>query len=210
MEAEAIYSFEASSSEELSFRKGDLLKVLNTVDDVNWYTARLGPKLGMVPWNYIKLRENDWYYGAISRADAERLLEDKHQGAFLVRASECLRGTFSLSLKCSTGVQHFKVHQSSCGKFYLWAVKFNSLNEMVEYYRSVSISRFQEITLRDMQKTFLAKAVYDFIAREANELEFCQGDIITVIDCSHEDWWEGKSRSRRGHFPASYVKPMLC
>lgn len=40
-----------------------------------------------------------WYYGRITRADAEKLLCNKHDGAFLIRISESSPGDFSLSVK---------------------------------------------------------------------------------------------------------------
>ena len=47
-------------------------------------------------------------------------------------------------------VQHFKVLRDGAGKYFLWVVKFNSLNELVEYHRTSSVSRSQVILLRDM------------------------------------------------------------
>lgn len=52
--------------------------------------------------------------------------------------------------RCGDGVQHFKVLRDAQGKFFLWVVKFNSLNELVDYHRSTSVSRSQDIKLRDM------------------------------------------------------------
>ncbi|KAJ8357592.1 hypothetical protein SKAU_G00203860 [Synaphobranchus kaupii] len=40
-------------------------------------------------------------------------------------------------MKC----QHFKVLRDGAGKYFLWVVKFNSLNELVDYHRSTSVSR---------------------------------------------------------------------
>lgn len=57
---------------------------------------------------------------------------------------------FSLNCRCSDGVQHFKVLRDAQGKFFLWVVKFNSLNELVEYHRTASVSRSQDVKLRDM------------------------------------------------------------
>ncbi|KAH9379395.1 hypothetical protein HPB48_023147 [Haemaphysalis longicornis] len=42
------------------------------------------------------------------------------------------------------------VLRDTLGKFFLWVVKFASLNELVEYHRSASVSRSQDIKLRDM------------------------------------------------------------
>ena len=75
---------------------------------------------------------------------------NKHEGAFLIRVSESSPGDFSLSVKCSDGVQHFKVLRDAQGKFFLWVVKFSSLNELVEYHRTSSVSRSQHVKLRDM------------------------------------------------------------
>ena len=47
-------------------------------------------------------------------------------------------------------VQHFKVLRDGAGKYFLWLVKFNSLNEMIEYHRTSSVSRGQKIFLKDV------------------------------------------------------------
>lgn len=52
--------------------------------------------------------------------------------------------------RCSDGVQHFKVLRDAQGKFFLWVVKFSSLNELVDYHRNTSVSRSQIVKLRDM------------------------------------------------------------
>lgn len=49
-------------------------------------------------------------------------------------------------------VQHFKVLRDGAGRYFLWVVKFNSLNQLVEYHRSSSVSRSQTIYLRDMKE----------------------------------------------------------
>lgn len=208
MEAIAKHDFNATADDELSFRKGQVLKVLNMEDDMNWYRAELDAKEGLIPSNYIEMKKHDWYYGRITRADAEKLLMNKYEGAFLIRVSESSPGDFSLSVKCGDAVQHFKVLRDTQGKFFLWVVKFNSLNELVEYHRSASVSRSQDIKLKDMHpEEFLVQAMYDFQPQEAGELEFRRGDIITVMDRSDQNWWEGEIGSRRGYFPATYVVP---
>lgn len=47
-------------------------------------------------------------------------------------------------------MQHFKVLRDAQGKFFLWVVKFSSLNELVEYHRTASVSRSQDVKLKDM------------------------------------------------------------
>jgi len=208
MEAVAKHDFNATADDELSFRKAQILKVLNKEDDMNWYRAELDGQEGLIPSNYIEMRSHNWYYGRITRADAEKLLSNKHEGAFVVRVSESSPGDFSLSVKCGDGVQHFKVLRDAQGKFFLWVVKFNSLNELVEYHHSASVSRSQDIKLKEMvPDEFLVQALYDFQPQEQGELEFRRGDVLTVTDRSDQHWWTGELGSRRGLFPATYVTP---
>ncbi|XP_006816331.1 growth factor receptor-bound protein 2-like [Saccoglossus kowalevskii] len=148
MEALAKFDFTASADDELSFKRGDILKVLNIDYDANWYKAELDGREGFIPKNYITMRPHDWFHGKISRAKAEELLQlQPHDGAFLIRESESAPGDFSLSVKFKDEVQHFKVLRDGAGKYFLWVVKFNSLNELVEYHRSSSVSRTQTIYL---------------------------------------------------------------
>lgn len=46
-------------------------------------------------------------------------------------------------------VQHFKVLRERNGKYFLWEEKFNSLNELVDFYRTTTIAKKQQIFLRD-------------------------------------------------------------
>ncbi|XP_037074651.1 growth factor receptor-bound protein 2-like [Pollicipes pollicipes] len=206
MEAIARHDFVATAEDELSFRKGHVLKILNMEDDMNWYRAELESREGLIPSNYIEMKPHDWYYGRITRADAEKMLMNKHEGAFVVRVSESSPADFSLSVKCGDGVQHFKVLRDATGKFFLWVVKFSSLNELVEYHRSASVSRSQDIKLRDMvSQEYHVQALYDFTPQEQGELEFKRGDIITVTDRSDQHWWCGEIGDRKGLFPNTYV-----
>jgi hypothetical protein len=53
MEAVAKHDFNATADDELSFRKSQILKVLNKEDDMNWYRAELdgqeGEKMSSFP-----------------------------------------------------------------------------------------------------------------------------------------------------------------
>ncbi|CAJ0915468.1 unnamed protein product, partial [Mesorhabditis belari] len=57
----ALYSFEASNGEELSFRKGEQLDIIDhPTDDPEWWTARnLAGQSGLVPRNYIKVLQSN-------------------------------------------------------------------------------------------------------------------------------------------------------
>uniref|UniRef100_A0A8C2ZZ76 Growth factor receptor-bound protein 2b n=1 Tax=Cyclopterus lumpus TaxID=8103 RepID=A0A8C2ZZ76_CYCLU len=99
MEAIAKYDFKATADDELSFKRGEVLKVLNEECDQNWYKAELNGKDGFIPKNYIEMKAHPWFFGKIPRAKAEEMLnKQRHDGAFLIRESESAPGDFSLSV----------------------------------------------------------------------------------------------------------------
>uniref|UniRef100_A0A4W6BI80 Growth factor receptor-bound protein 2b n=1 Tax=Lates calcarifer TaxID=8187 RepID=A0A4W6BI80_LATCA len=99
MEAIAKYDFKATADDELSFKRGEILKVLNEECDQNWYKAELNGKDGFIPKNYIEMKAHPWFFGKIPRAKAEEMLnKQRHDGAFLIRESESAPGDFSLSV----------------------------------------------------------------------------------------------------------------
>lgn len=81
MEAIAKHDFNATADDELSFRKGEVLKVieitfflllhhsnqithwffkvLNMEDDMNWYRAELDGREGLIPSNYIEMKKHE-------------------------------------------------------------------------------------------------------------------------------------------------------
>ncbi|CAI5455667.1 unnamed protein product [Caenorhabditis angaria] len=210
MEAFAEHDFNASTPDELSFRRGDVLKILNKDEDPHWYKAELEGNEGFIPSNYIRMNECNWYLGKITRNDAEELLKKPtvRDGNFLVRQCESSPGEFSISVKFQDTVQHFKVLRDQGGKYYLWVVKFKSLNELVQYHRTASVSRTHTILLQDLVvETVFVQALFDFNPQEQGELAFKRGDVITLKNKDDANWWEGMLNNRRGIFPSNYVCP---
>ncbi|NXV15545.1 GRAP protein, partial [Cepphus grylle] len=223
MESVALYSFQATEKDELPFQKGDTLKVRGAG----------GPGLSVLPSCGVRMRHwggpqvsrgahtaepgapRRWYAGRISRHLAEeRLLKCKHLGAFLIRDSESSPGEFSISVNYGQHVQHFKVLRERNGKYFLWEEKFNSLNELVDFYRTTTIAKKQQIFLRDEDQTQevprpkFVQAQFDFSAHDGSQLPFLRGDIIEVLDCPDPNWWQGKIYGRVGLFPRNYVHPI--
>lgn len=84
MEAIAEYDFDAKGPDELSFKKGNVLKVcvcvsaflrvnvwsnpllffqvFNMEDEDNWFHAELEGKEGLIPSTYIKIKTEEWVY----------------------------------------------------------------------------------------------------------------------------------------------------
>lgn len=206
MEAIAKFDFKASSEDELSFVKGSVVKVLNRDDDPNWWRAEQGGSIGLIPKNYIEPKPHPWYLGKITRNQSEDILKSQPvDGAFLIRDSESDPGQFSLSVKNQHETLHFKILHDESGKYFLWMVKFNSLNELIDYHRTSSVSRTHMMRLKDMVSE-VVEAQYDFTSKVQGELEFQRGQKVTVTDKSDENWWKGICNGKEGLFPATYVQ----
>jgi len=48
-------------------------------------------------------------------------------------------------------------------------------------------------------------ALHDFEAESARELSFRAGDVLTVTNKFHPDWWEAFKNGRKGIIPSNYV-----
>uniref|UniRef100_A0A7N5JS59 GRB2 related adaptor protein 2 n=1 Tax=Ailuropoda melanoleuca TaxID=9646 RepID=A0A7N5JS59_AILME len=147
MEAIAKFDFTASGEDELSFHTGDVLKILSNQEE--WFKAELGSQEGYVPKNFIDIQFPEWFHEGLSRHQAENLLMGKEVGFFIIRASQSSPGDFSISVRHEDDVQHFKVMRDNKGNYFLWTEKFPSLNKLVDYYRTTSISKQKQIFLRD-------------------------------------------------------------
>lgn len=216
----AKFDFNPNNEDELPFRKGEIIKVVDKKKDQNWFKAELNGKTGLVPKNYISVKEShDWYVGCVRRKVSEDFLKSQpFDGAFIVRDSESSPGDFSLSVKYSGQVQHFKVLRDASNKYFIWVVKFNSLNELVHYHKTHSISRTVNIYLKEVDTEQLEKfrshpevklkvrAKYDFEPQEHGELAFRQGDFIEVLEQTDANWWKGKCQGYVGMFPTPYVE----
>uniref|UniRef100_UPI0037E812B7 GRB2-related adapter protein 2b n=1 Tax=Semicossyphus pulcher TaxID=241346 RepID=UPI0037E812B7 len=151
MEATAKFDYEATASDELSFRKGDQMKILQTTG--NWYKAELNGVEAFVPKNFLNLHLPSWYLEDCSRSDAKEKLMSQHVGAFVIRSSrDSAVGHFSISVRHAADVQHFKVLRDSRWQYYLWSEKFPSLNQLVEHYKNNSISKQAQIFLKETQQ----------------------------------------------------------
>ncbi|XP_018013598.1 cytoplasmic protein NCK1-like isoform X2 [Hyalella azteca] len=99
---------------------------------------------GGVDKSGMPLAAKEWYYGPISRAQCDTLLNTRgHDGDYLIRDSETNAGDFSVSLKASNRNKHFRVHVES-GFYCIGQRKFNNLDQLVEHYQRSPIYTSQK------------------------------------------------------------------
>ncbi|XP_017560161.1 cytoplasmic protein NCK2a [Pygocentrus nattereri] len=98
------------------------------------------PHIGhMGPSRTGKFAGKDWYYGNVTRHQAECVLNERGvEGDFLIRDSESSPSDFSVSLKAVGKNKHFKV-QLQDGVYCIGQRRFNTMEELVEHYKKAPI-----------------------------------------------------------------------
>ncbi|RXM99840.1 Cytoplasmic protein NCK2 [Acipenser ruthenus] len=164
---QTLYPFSSVTEEELNFEKGESMEVIEKPEnDPEWWKCKNSRgQIGLVPKNYVvivsdgpvvssspapqisctgpspmgKFAGQDWYYGNVTRHQAECALNERGvEGDFLVRDSESSPSDFSVSLKASGKNKHFKV-QLAEGVYCIGQRKFGSMDELVEHYKKAPI-----------------------------------------------------------------------
>ncbi|XP_061647941.1 cytoplasmic protein NCK2a [Phyllopteryx taeniolatus] len=181
---QTLYPFSSVTEEELNFDKGEVMEVVEKPEnDPEWWRCKNSRGIvGLVPKNYVmvlderpgpppcttvsphnrhvapartgRFAERDWYYGNITRHQAERILNERgDDGDFLIRDSESSPSDFSVSLKAAGKNKHFKVQL--CDSVYcIGQRRFTSMEELVEHYKKAPI-----FTSEHGDRLYLVKAL---------------------------------------------------
>ncbi|XP_046355449.2 tyrosine-protein kinase SRK2-like [Haliotis rufescens] len=154
----ALYDYEARSNDDLSFRKGDQMELLDESDGDWWLAKHENGQEGYVPSNYVAmentLESQEWFFGKVTRKETERqlLLPGLRPGTFLIRESETCPGAFVLSVRDNDAakgncVKHYKVRNMDSGGCYITPRKtFTNLIEIVNHYHDNSDGLCQKLT----------------------------------------------------------------
>jgi len=138
----ALYDYDARIDEDLSFKKGERLQIINTSDGDWWYARSLQTnREGYIPSTYVAPEKSyeaeDWYFGDIKRAEAEKrlMMRGLPTGTFLVRKAESAPGNFSLSVRDGDSVKHYRIRKLDTGGYFITSrAPFSSLHELVQHY----------------------------------------------------------------------------
>lgn len=148
----ALYDYDARAEDDLSFKKGDLLFLIDD-SDADWWLAKhtdskySNQEGGYIPRNYVAKEDTldayEWFMGSLSRKESERLLlgHGTEPGTFLIRESETSPGNYVLSVhdhEATKGdtVKHYKIRNMDDNKGYYIAARrvLDSLPELINHY----------------------------------------------------------------------------
>uniref|UniRef100_A0A1X7URZ2 Tyrosine-protein kinase n=1 Tax=Amphimedon queenslandica TaxID=400682 RepID=A0A1X7URZ2_AMPQE len=137
------YDYDSRTDDDLSFKKGNLLYIIST-DEGDWWFARSKDtgKEGYIPSNYVaeykSLDAEEWYFGKLKRNEAEKQLMMPYNdyASYLVRDSETTPGDFSLSVRDTNRVRHYKIRRLDDGSFFVTRrVQFATIPELIMFYQ---------------------------------------------------------------------------
>nr|CAD2176150.1 unnamed protein product [Meloidogyne enterolobii] len=139
----ALFDYYARTEDDLNFKRGDSLEILNSMEGDWWYARSLNSgKCGYIPANYVArdktIDAQPWYFGKLRRIESEKLLllPVNEHGSFLVRDSESRKNEFSLSVLDDGIVKHYRIRQLDNGGFFIARrVAFATLQELVQHYQ---------------------------------------------------------------------------
>lgn len=138
----ALYDYDTRTEEDLRFKKGEHLEILDNKQGDWWFARSLKTRQkGYIPSNYVaklkSIEAEPWYYGKIKRIEAERKLlssENEH-GSYLIRDSESRRNDYSLSVRDGDTVKHYRIRQLDEGGFFIARrTPFRNLKDLVKHY----------------------------------------------------------------------------
>uniref|UniRef100_H2Z0M8 Tyrosine-protein kinase n=1 Tax=Ciona savignyi TaxID=51511 RepID=H2Z0M8_CIOSA len=169
----AMFDYDARTKEDLPFKKGENLIILNSEGE--WWHARSPTtgQTGYVPSNYLALagglESEIWFFGKISRKECERTMKQSQRGTFMVRESENDPGShfeyFFLTLPIFSGahslsitdqveenrsiIKHYKIRKLDNGGYYITTrAQFTDLVELVNHYQNVWEIDREQLTLQ--------------------------------------------------------------
>uniref|UniRef100_A0A3Q3LMC4 Osteoclast-stimulating factor 1 n=1 Tax=Mastacembelus armatus TaxID=205130 RepID=A0A3Q3LMC4_9TELE len=209
----------------LHLSRGDIIELTRADADLAWWEGR-NLTVGQMGWfpcqkvqPYVSVRNMD-------RTAAKNLLMSRSDGTFLVRQKD--GGEFAISIKFNMDIRHIKITATE-GLYRINDKKaFKGLIEMIQFYQHNSLKEYfkdVDTTLRipykqpeiifsglcpkggSMRCFGVARARYDFSARDRSELSLREGDTIKILSKKgHSGWWKGEVYGRVGLFPANYVE----
>ncbi|KAK9874864.1 hypothetical protein WA026_005680 [Henosepilachna vigintioctopunctata] len=166
------------------------------------------------------LRSKLWFVGEMDRDTAQRVLDRRENGTFLVRIrpKNNEADKYALSLKTDHTVKHMKIcSKMDAGekKFFLsWSKFFNSIEDLIINYQMYSLKENFERLGENTKLRWPYKQIYATVIRKFNPQDHFQvalreGTRIVLLgkEGYRDGWWKGKTDLNEvGYFPSSFVR----
>uniref|UniRef100_A0A2K5I122 Dynamin-binding protein n=1 Tax=Colobus angolensis palliatus TaxID=336983 RepID=A0A2K5I122_COLAP len=192
----AIFDFCPSVSEELPLFVGDVIEVLAVVDEF-WLLGKKEDVTGQFPSSFVEivtipsLKEGERLFVCICEFTSQELDSlPLHRGDLVILDGIPTAGW--LQGRSCWGARGF--FPSSC-------VRELCLSSQSRQWHSQSaLFQIPEYSMGQ------ARALMGLSAQLDEELDFREGDVITIIGVPEPGWFEGELEGRRGIFPEGFVE----
>ncbi|XP_043479602.1 SH3 domain-containing kinase-binding protein 1-like [Leptopilina heterotoma] len=220
MEAIVEYNYVAQEPDELTLKKGDVIKDIKMLHG-GWWQGTLKDKRGMFPDNFVKVLETTagsasgtlagnrtnigTGEGSSSSKSDEVTLRNGGSGRRICRvlfSYEPCNGD-ELKLVPNENVEFLGEVEEGWWR--------GRLNRRVGVFPSnfVSPPSHEETTKnKDKEVEELCRVLFPYETTNEDELTLAEGDIIKVLskDAPDKGWWQGQLRGRIGLFPDNFVE----
>ncbi|MGH0127375.1 UNVERIFIED_CONTAM: hypothetical protein FKN15_077527 [Acipenser sinensis] len=191
----ALFQFRPSVSEELPLFPGDVIEVLGVVDDFWLLGSKCGVS-GQFPSTFVEAitipstKQGEKLYVCINDFNALDV------GKLPIKTGDVVVVEGSVDSNWLKGRSSW----GSKGIFPLSCVKELHLSSRSRKMSTRSVSEVPSYALGQ------ARALLGLSAQLEEELDFIEGDIITIIRIPEPGWFEGELEGRRGIFPEGFVE----
>ncbi|KAJ8263226.1 hypothetical protein COCON_G00156830 [Conger conger] len=170
-----------------------------------------------------------WYFGPVSRLEAQNRLQGQRHGMFLVRDSSTCPGDYVLSVSENSKVSHYIINSLPTKRFKIGDQEFDHLPALLEFYKihyldtttliepaprypnpAIGSSSPASMMGGPEENLEYVRTLYDFTGSDAEDLPFKKGEILIILEKPEEQWWSAKSKEGRvGMIPVPYVEKLV-
>ncbi|PIK36431.1 putative crk-like protein [Apostichopus japonicus] len=175
---------------------------------------------------------NRWFFGELSRKEADERLLGQEPGLFLVRESTTSTGDFVLSVSENNKVSHYIIEVRN-DQYHIGELHFQSLPAVIEFYKvhyldTTTLSRPCSKTANtspfspqtnpppvsppsqphkpdNLSLKYIVK--YNFPGEDEEDLPCKKGEILLLVQKEEDNWWKMKNeKGDMGLVPKPYIE----
>ncbi|XP_004838710.1 dynamin-binding protein isoform X1 [Heterocephalus glaber] len=193
----AVFDFCPSVSEELPLFVGDIIEVLAVVDEF-WLLGKKEDVTGQFPSSFVEvvtiptLKEGERLFICISEFTSQELSSlPLHRGDLVILNDDTPTADWLQGRSCWGSRGFFP---SSCVRELFLS------SHSQQWHTHSALLEIPEYSMGQ------ARALMGLSAQLDEELNFREGDVITIIGVPEPGWFEGELEGRRGIFPEGFVE----
>ncbi|XP_053557951.1 crk-like protein [Bombina bombina] len=170
---------------------------------------------------------SSWYFGPVSRQEAQSRLQGQRHGVFLVRDSSTCPGDHVLSVSENSRVSHYIINSLPGRRYKIGDQEFDNLTSLLDFYKihyldtttliepapryptpPVGTGQAPNLPISEENLEYV-RTLYDFPGNDAEDLPFKKGEILVIVEKPEEQWWSARNKEgRAGMIPVPYVEKL--